>query len=139
LHACEHPRPAYGVAMPRRGSTLPGAVPARHFHPNAITASFAPAAASARLFKLSEDQLVHAFGICGSQAAGIIEYLTDGSWTKRLHPGWAAHAGVTATLLARAGFTGPDTVLEGGHGLYAAFAGGHDRARLDGLLDTLGR
>jgi 2-methylcitrate dehydratase PrpD len=125
--------------MCRIGLAVPGALHARHFHPTAITGSFAAAAAAARLFKLSEDQLVHAFGICGSQAAGIIEYLTDGSWTKRLHPGWAAHAGVTAALLARAGFTGPETVLEGGHGLYAAFAGGHDQARLDGLLDTLGR
>ncbi|HEU4371115.1 MAG TPA: MmgE/PrpD family protein, partial [Methylomirabilota bacterium] len=76
---------------------------------------------------------------CGSQAAGIIEYLTDGSWTKRLHPGWGAHAGVIAAQLAGAGFTGPETVLEGGHGLYAAFAGGHDAARLDALLASLGR
>lgn len=125
--------------MCRVGLAVPGALHARHFHPTAITGSFAAAAAAARLFKLSEDQLVHAFGICGSQAAGIIEYLTDGSWTKRLHPGWAAHAGVTATLLARAGFTGPETVLEGGHGLFAAFAGGHDPTRLEAQLDTLGR
>jgi 2-methylcitrate dehydratase PrpD len=125
--------------MCRVGLAVPGALHARHFHPTAITGGFAAAAAAGRLFKLSEDQLVHAFGICGSQAAGIIEYLTDGSWTKRLHPGWAAHAGVTAVLLARAGFTGPETVLEGGHGLYAAFAGGHDPARLDALLATLGR
>ena len=124
--------------MCRVGLAVPGALHARHFHPTAITASFAAAAAAGRLFKLSEDQLVQAFGICGSQASGIIEYLTDGTWTKRLHPGWNAHAGVTATLLARAGFTGPETVLEGGHGLYAAFAGGHDPARLAALLDTLG-
>jgi len=124
--------------MCRVGLAVPGALHARHFHPTAITGSFAAAAAAGKLFKLSEDQLVHAFGICGSQAAGIIEYLTDGSWTKRLHPGWNAHAGVTATLLARAGFTGPETVLDGGHGLYAAFAGGHDAARLGALLDTLG-
>ncbi|MEK7860061.1 MAG: MmgE/PrpD family protein, partial [Chloroflexota bacterium] len=96
-------------------------------------------AAAAKLQKLPEDQLVHAFGICGSQASGIIEYLADGSWTKRLHPGWAAHAGVTATLLARAGFTGPETVFDGAHGLYAAFAGGHDGARLQELLESLGR
>ena len=119
--------------MCRVGLAVPGALHARHFHPTAITGSFAAAAAAGKLFKLSEDQLVHAFGICGSQAAGIIEYLTDGSWTKRLHPGWNAHAGVTATLLARAGFTGPETVLDGGHGLYAAFAGGHDAARLGAL------
>src|SRR4029077_16930189 len=92
-----------------------------------------------RLQGLSEDQLTPAFGIVGSQAAGIIEYLADGSWTKRMHAGWAAHAGVVATLLARGGFTGPATVLEGEHGLYAAFAGGHDTARLAGLLDSLGR
>jgi 2-methylcitrate dehydratase PrpD len=125
--------------MCRVGLAVPGALHARHFHPTAITGSFAAAAAAGKLYGLSEDQLVHAFGICGSQAAGIIEYLADGSWTKRLHPGWAAHGGVTATLLARAGFTGPPTVLEGSHGLYAAFAGGHDPSRLASLLDTLGR
>jgi 2-methylcitrate dehydratase PrpD len=125
--------------MCRVGLAVPGALHARHFHPTSITSSFAAAAAAARLDRLTEDQLVHAFGICGSQAAGVIEYLADGSWTKRLHPGWGAHAGVIAAHLARAGFTGPETVLEGGHGLYAAFAGGHDAARLDGLLDSLGR
>jgi 2-methylcitrate dehydratase PrpD len=125
--------------MCRVGLAVPGALHARHFHPTSITASFAAAAAAARLYTLSPDQLVHAFGICGSQAAGIIEYLADGSWTKRLHPGWGAHAGVIAVLLARDGFTGPTTVLEGEHGLYAAFAGGHDAGRLDALLDGLGR
>jgi 2-methylcitrate dehydratase PrpD len=125
--------------MCRVGLAVPGALHARHFHPTSITSSFAAAAAAGRLYGLTEDQLVHAFGICGSQSAGIIEYLTDGSWTKRLHPGWGAHAGVVATRLARSGFTGPETVLEGGHGLYAAFAGGHDASRLDTLLDRLGR
>jgi len=124
--------------MCRVGLAVPGALHARHFHPTAIAGSFAAAAAAAKLYRLSEDQLVHALGICGSQAAGVIEYLADGSWTKRLHPGWAAHAGVTAALLARAGFTGPETVFEGGHGLYAAFAGGHDPARLEALLASLG-
>ena len=124
--------------MCRVGLAVPGALHARHFHPTAVTGSFGAAAVAGKLSGLSEDELVRAFGICGSQAAGVIEYLADGSWTKRLHPGWAAHAGVTATLLSRAGFTGPSTVLEGGHGVYAAFAGGHDPARLDSLLDTLG-
>jgi 2-methylcitrate dehydratase PrpD len=125
--------------MCRVGLVVPGALHARHFHPTSITSSFAAAAATARLAGLSEDQLVHAFGICGSQAGGIIEYLADGSWTKRLHPGWGAHAGVIAAHLARAGFTGPATVLEGTHGLYAAFAGGHDDTRLDALLESAGR
>ena len=124
--------------MCRVGLAVPGALHARHFHPTSITSSFAAAAAAGRLYGLDESRLVHAFGICGSQSAGIIEYLADGSWTKRLHPGWGAHAGVTAALLARAGFTGPETVLEGPHGLYSAFAGGHDAGRLDALLDSLG-
>jgi 2-methylcitrate dehydratase PrpD len=125
--------------MCRVGLAVPGALHARHFHPTAIAGSFAAVAAAGKLHGLSEDQLVHAFGIAGSQAAGIIEYLADGSWTKRLHPGWAGHAGMVATLLARSGFTGPATVFEGEHGLYRAFAGGHDPARLDELLDSLGR
>jgi 2-methylcitrate dehydratase PrpD len=125
--------------MCRVGLAVPGALHARHFHPTAITGGFAAAAAAGRLYGLDEDRLVHAFGIAGSQASGIIEYLADGSWTKRLHPGWAAHGGVVATLLARCGFTGPATVFEGAHGLYQAFAGGHDAARLEALLESLGR
>jgi 2-methylcitrate dehydratase PrpD len=124
--------------MCRVGLAVPGALHARHFHPTAVAASFAAAAAAGKLRRLTEDELVHAFGICGSQAGGIIEYLADGSWTKRLHPGWGAHAGVVATHLAQSGFTGPATVLEGPHGLYQAFAGGHDPGRLGALLDTLG-
>src|SRR5262250_1087070 len=125
--------------MCRVGLAVPGRFHARHYHPTSLTGSFAAAAVAGRLYGLTEDQLVHAFGICGSQAGGIIEYLADGSWTKRLHPGWAAHAGLTAVLLARAGFTGPETVFEGEHGFYAAFAGGHDHDRLEALLESLGR
>ena len=125
--------------MCRVGLAVPGALHARHFHPTAITGGFGAVAAAGRLQRLSEAQLTHALGIVGSQAAGIIEYLADGSWTKRMHAGWAAHAGVVATLLAREGFTGPATVLEGEHGLFAAFAGGHDAARLARLLESLGR
>lgn len=125
--------------MCRVGLAVPGALHARHFHPTAVAGGFGAVGAAAKLYRMSEDEIVTAFGICGSQASGILEYLADGSWTKRLHPGWAAHAGVVATLLARSGFVAPATVLEGVHGLYAAFAGGHDAARLDALLDTLGR
>ena len=125
--------------MCRIGLAVPGQFHARHYHPTALCGTFAAAAVAGRLLGLGEDELVHAFGICGSQAGGIIEYLADGSWTKRLHPGWAAHAGVTAALLAQSGFTGPETVFEGAHGFYQAFAGGHDASRLDALVETLGR
>jgi len=92
-----------------------------------------------KLRGLDESALVNAFGICGSQASGIIEYLADGSSTKRLHPGWGAHAGLVAVDLAAAGFTGPETVFEGEHGFYQALAGGVDRARLDAAIASLGR
>src|SRR6266850_4857606 len=124
--------------MCRVGLAVPGKFHARHYHPTALAGTFAAAAAAGKLYGLTEDELVRAFGVCGSQAAGIIEYLADGSWTKRLHAGWAAHAGIVASLLARAGFTGPETVLEGEHGFYRAFAGGHEPARLDELLASLG-
>ncbi len=124
--------------MCRVGLAVPGKFHARHYHPTALAGTFGAAAAAGKLYALTEDELVHAFGICGSQAAGIIEYLSDGSWTKRLHAGWAAHAGVVATLLGHTGFTGPETVFEGEHGFYRAFAGGVDEARLDELLGSAG-
>src|SRR5262249_9428487 len=124
--------------MCRVGLAVPGKFHARHYHPTSLCGSFAAAAAAGKLHGLTDDQLVHAFGICGSQASGIIEYLADGSWTKRLHPGWAAHAGLLAVHLARSGFTGPETVFEGAHGFYEAFAGGSDHAKLVGLAETLG-
>ena len=62
------------------------------------------------------------FGIVGSMASGIIEYLAEGTWTKRMHAGWAAQSGMRAALLARAGFSGPRTVFEGSHGFFHGFA-----------------
>jgi len=125
--------------MCRVGLAVPGKFHARNFHPTALSGSFAAAASAGKLYGLTEDQLVHAFGICGSQASGIIQYLADGSWTKRFHPGWAAHAGVVAALLAQTGFTGPESVFEGRQGFYQAFAGGYNEGRMDHLLESLGK
>ena len=66
--------------------------------------------------------LASALGIAGSMAGGIIEYLAEGAWTKRMHPGWAAQAGLAAARLGSSGFLGPRTVLEGSHGLFHGFA-----------------
>jgi len=76
---------------------------------------------AARLAADSEIALVNALGLCGSQAAGILEFRE--SWLKRMHPGWAAHAGLVAAALGRHGFRGPATVLEGRHGLFATHLG----------------
>ena len=71
---------------------------------------------------LQAGEIVDALGIVGSMAGGIIEYLAEGAWTKRLHAGWVAQSGLRAALLARSGFVGPRTVFEGTHGLFHGFA-----------------
>ena len=92
------------------------------FHPTAIFGVMGAVAGIGAALRLSERQLVNAFGIAGSMAGGIIEYLADGSWTKRMHPGWAAQSGYRAVRLALGGFEGPRTVFEGHHGLFHGFA-----------------
>jgi len=109
--------------MCKVGVAAPGKFHARGFHPTALCSTFGAAAAAGKLYGLEISQWVDAFGICGSQSSGIIEYLADGTWTKRLHPGWGTHGGVIAALLARRGFRGPASVFEGQHGFYRAFGG----------------
>jgi 2-methylcitrate dehydratase PrpD len=92
------------------------------FHPTAIFGVMGAVAGIGAALRLSEKELVNAFGIAGSMAGGIIEYLADGSWTKRMHPGWAAQSGYRAVRLAMGGFEGPKTVFEGHHGLFHGFA-----------------
>lgn len=112
--------------MCKVGLVAPGKFHARGFHPTALCSTFGAAAAAGKLYGLSAPQWIDAFGLCGSQSSGIIEYLADGTWTKRLHPAWSAHGGIIATLLAAKGFRGPATVFEGRHGFYRAFGGEHE-------------
>jgi 2-methylcitrate dehydratase PrpD len=97
----------------------------------------AAAAAVAAALGLRAERIVHALGIAGSLSSGIIEYLADGSWTKRLHAGLAAQAGIRAALLAEGGFVGPRTVFEGTHGFYKVFAPSRE-PRFGELVDALG-
>ncbi|MFL5418970.1 MAG: MmgE/PrpD family protein [Myxococcales bacterium] len=128
---------AVGVEILCRLSVVvPKAVHASGFHPTAVLGAPAAAAAVASTLRLEMNELVDALGISGSMASGIIEYLAEGTWTKRLHPGWAAQSGVRAALLGRAGFRGPRTVFEGTHGLFNGFARtreGNYGALLDGF------
>ena len=103
----------------RIGGAVPGAFHAEGYHATPICGAFGAAAVMGRLMRQDPAVIAHAFGVCGSQAAGIQEFLDDGSWVKRFHPGWASHAGVTAAQMAGHGFIGPRKVLEGRFGLYA--------------------
>jgi 2-methylcitrate dehydratase PrpD len=130
---------AIGVETICRLSTVaPTMVHRAGFHPTSVFGTLAAAAAVSATLGLDERATVHAIGIAGSMAGGLIEYLADGAWTKRLHPGWAAQAGLRAALFARHGFIGPRSVLEGTHGLFFGFAhskvGDYDR-----LIGDFGR
>jgi 2-methylcitrate dehydratase PrpD len=114
---------AVGIeVMCRLGLVAQKGVHAGGFHPTSILGTMAAAIACGHAMGLDEGKLTHALGIAGSAASGIIEYLADGSSTKRMHAGWAAQAGLRAAMMARAGFDGPRTVFEGTHGLYRSFA-----------------
>ena len=124
---------AIGLEVTCRLSTvIPKAVHRAGFHPTAVFGAMGAAAGVGAALRLERAPLVNALGIAGSMASGIIEYLTEGTWTKRLHPGWAAQSGYRAAMLAKTGFVGPRTVFEGKHGLFQGFA--HDK---DGNWDAL--
>src|SRR5580700_8735316 len=132
LAACERHNPdgrlaLIGIAVGtevlcRLSLVAPKAVHKAGFHPTAIFGAMGAAAGVAAALGLERRQIVDALGTAGSMAGGIIEYLAEGAWTKRLHPGWAAQSGLRAALLGREGFVGPRTVFEGVHGLFNGFA-----------------
>jgi 2-methylcitrate dehydratase PrpD len=114
---------ATGVELMCRASLVaPKLIHKAGFHPTAVLGAMAAAAGVAITLRLRKNEIVNALGIAGSMAGGIIEYLAEGAWTKRMHPGWAAQSGIRAAALARAGFVGPRTVFEGTHGFYHGFA-----------------
>ena len=108
--------------MCRLNRAVPGGMHKACFHPTAVTGTFGASLGAGVALGLSARELAMALGIAGSLCSGIIEYLTEGTWTKRLHGGWAAQSGIRAALLAREGFTGPRTVFDGTHNLFRAFS-----------------
>jgi 2-methylcitrate dehydratase PrpD len=132
LAACERHNPdgrmaLIGIAIGtevlcRLSLVVPKAVHKAGFHPTAVFGAMGAAAGVGAALGLEAREIVDALGIAGSMAGGIIEYLAEGAWTKRLHAGWAAQSGLRAALLARSGFVGPRTVFEGTHGLFHGFA-----------------
>lgn len=109
------------------------------WHPTALVGCFAATIAVGRLLRLDAAGLVRAQGIALSLAGGSLQFLDDGSWTKRLHPGWAAQAGITAAWLAADGFPAPAEAYEGRFGLYRLHLPEPDDAlaRLDAAITGL--
>ncbi len=102
----------------RVGAAAKGGFHQVGYHPTGLANTFGAALAAARLLDLTAEQAAHAQGIALSTASGSLEFLADGAWTKRMHPGWAGMSGATAAALARQGFQGPALAYEGRFGLY---------------------
>ena len=114
---------AAGVeAMCRLSLVAPKLIHKAGFHPTAVLGAMASTLGVCAALGLNRKQSVDALGIAGSMAGGIIEYLAEGAWTKRLHAGWAARIGLHAARIGQQGFLGPRTVFEGTHGLFHGFA-----------------
>lgn len=96
----------------------------RGWHATSICGTLGASAAAARLLGLDDAGIGHAIAIAASFGGGLLEANRSGGTVKRLHCGWAAHAGITAAQLAARGYTGPASVLEGRFGFYEAYLGG---------------
>ncbi len=119
---------AYVVGMEvgtRLGAVAKGGFHQVGFHPTGLVGAFSATLVVGRLFGMTAPQLAMAQGIALSTASGSLEFLNDGAWTKRMHPGWAGVAGLTAATLARHGFVGPRAPYEGRFGLYPSHLGAY--------------
>lgn len=96
-----------------------GGFHSRGFHATGLVGAFAAALAAGRLGGLDAAQLVHAQGAVLSFASGSLQFIEDGAWTKRTHPGWAAQAGLVAASMAAHGVVAPQAPYSGRYGLYA--------------------
>ena len=107
----------------RLGAVAKGAFHQVGFHPTGVIGAFACALAAGKLYGLDATQLAQAQGVALSVASGSLEFLEDGAWTKRLHPGWAGVGGIVAAALARRAFKAPRAAYEGRFGLFASYLG----------------
>ena len=107
----------------RLGSVAKGGFHQVGFHPTGVVGVFASALAAGKLHGLDAAQLVNAQGVALSTNSSSLEFLEDGSWTKRFHPGWAGVGGLTAAMMAKHGFVAPAAAYEGRFGLFKTHLG----------------
>ncbi|KAL0931422.1 uncharacterized protein CTRU02_214157 [Colletotrichum truncatum] len=124
----------YEVAC-RLGNALSSGGYPRGFHNTSTAGIFGATAAICKIKGLTAVQIYNAFGLAGSKAAGSMQFLDNGSWNKRLHPGFAAHDAFLCVALAEAGVTGASHAIEGKWGFLQAYS---SKANATGLTDDLG-
>ncbi|MCL4439260.1 MAG: MmgE/PrpD family protein, partial [Firmicutes bacterium] len=108
--------------MIRLGESFLGQSYYQGFHPTGTTGVFGATLGVGKILGLEAKKLAWALGIAGSQAAGLLEFGVDGSWTKRMQAGHPAMGGVLSAFLAREGYTGPVTIFEGRVGFVKAYS-----------------
>ena len=124
--------------MCRLALVSPMAIHKQGFHPTAILGAFGASIGISKILKNSVLQTTSSLGIVGSMASGIIEYLAEGTWTKRLHPGWAGASGWKSAHLGKNNFKGPRTVFEGKNGIFNSFTDSKIIPDFKKLTDDLG-
>ena len=107
----------------------------RGFHNTGTAGVFGAIAAISVIKGVSQEVIRNAFGIGASQASGSMQFLDNGAWNKRLHPGFAVHNAFVAVALAEAGVVGSTKSIEGRYGFLNAYSAS---ARLEGLTEGLG-
>ena len=122
----------------RLGAAVTGDFHRVGLHPTGLLGAFGCAIAAGRLAGLTARQLTNAQGIVLSMAGGSLEFLEEGAWTKRVHPGWAAVCGITAAALAAEGFIGPRLAYEGRFGLYRMHLGNNVEVDWNACTKRLG-
>lgn len=116
----------------------PPAARLRGWHLTGVCGPLGAAAACAVLMGLNGEQTAWALGLAGTQGAGLWAFNADGSMSKRLHAGKAAHSGVLAAELAASGFTGPTQIYEfADGGMLKAYSDKSDPAPLTRDLGTV--
>src|SRR5690349_15087155 len=119
-------------AMHRMADTSPQSSEKKGFHAPGLFGTFGGAMTAGRLMGLDAERMTNALGIAGSLCSGLLEFSKSGTggMVKRLHPGRAAEGGVMAAALAREGFTGPPTIIEGKYGFLNVFCSDADLSKL---------
>ncbi|MBI3043682.1 MAG: MmgE/PrpD family protein [Betaproteobacteria bacterium] len=113
-------------AMSRLSLALGTGPSERGFHKTSVVGPVAAAIAAGAVMRLPYDQLACAVGLACSTGSGVKSFAAGhgGGMVKRMHAGRAAEAGVRVAQLARRGFTGPASAIDGRMGLLEAFSGG---------------
>lgn len=120
----------------RLGIVADGGFNDRGMHQTGICTPFGASLTAGKLLRLSREELENGLGVCGTMASGIIQI--EGSWLKRINPGWAAHSGIISALLGHHGFIGPREVFEGTHGIFKSHLGAEKEFNWSLLTGDLG-